>query len=702
MSAVLWWVLYCTAVSGVLALGAHALETGARAAGRSGRHAWLAALLASVLIPIVSYFRPVVLPAPAPAAVQDFAVTVISPGDAGRALPSALPFHPGLLLWCAATLTVLLFVAYGYARLTRARRTWISSSVDGVPVLLSDDTGPAALGVMRSAIVLPRWVLALESRARSLMLLHEREHLRAWDPRVTLAAVLLAALMPWNVFMWLMVRRLRLAIELDCDARVLAQNPDPVRYGAVLLEVGRRRSGGGFALSTLVEPRSQLERRIRRMAEWPGQTRTPRALGLVALAALLTGGAYAAKSPLHSPNAVVFDDAGDAGDAGSAGEAGGASGGASGGTSGAASSGASGAASAAAAGDAAGGTLAIRVAARDTVRPRLLNREDVLAAAAKQSGVNATGMMRIYIDTTGRAESAPSDDATSAFNDAVERLANVMRFSPAVVDGRKVGMWVSFNVRFGNGASALSAPSTYDAVPGQPPAPPVPAAPPAPVPPPATAATASPPALRDGAPPPPPAPPTAVPAAPRLAAPAPPTPGVSKPAPAPAPKTASPAATAPRPKAAPKPAPPKIVPPSGSVPSPAPRVSQKPQVPSVAVAVIDTPPPTPSVVALENGPVFTPMSVAPRLLNRDTVAAAVARAYPAAMRDAGIGGTTVMWVLLDDQGRTVKFQVNKSSGYPLLDQAALKVVPAMRFSAAQMQDKPIAVWVMVPIVFAIG
>jgi TonB family protein len=649
MSAMLWWVLYCTAVSGVLALGAHALETGARAAGRSGRHAWLAALLASVLIPMASYFRPVVVPAPSSAAVQDFAVTVVNPGDAGRALPSALPFHPGLLLWCATTLTVLLFVVYGYTRLARARRTWISSSVDGVAVLLSEDTGPAALGVMKSAIVLPRWVLALEARARSLMLLHEREHLRAWDPRVTLAGVLLTALMPWNVFMWVMVRRLRLAIELDCDARVLAQNPDPVRYGAVLLEVGRRRSGGGFALSTLGEPRSQLERRIRRMAEWPGQTRTPRALGLVALAALLTGGAYAAKSPLHSPNAVVFDDA-----------------------------------------DAESG-LPMQVAARDTTRPRLLNREEVLAFAAKQPGLNASGLMRIYIDSLGRAVAAPTDNAASAFNDAVDRLTDVMRFSPAVVDGRKVGMWVSFNVRFGDGASALSAPSTYDAVPGQPPAPPAPGAPPAP------------------------ARPTAVPAPPRLATPAPATPAppppalnrpTSKPAPAAAPRTASPAATAPGPKTAPAPAPPKIVPPSGSPPpAPAPPVIQRPQVPGVAVAVIDTPPPSPppplspSLVGMEDGPVFTPMSVAPRMLNRDTVAAAVKRAYPQPMREAGIGGTTVVWLLLDDHGRAVKFQVQKSSGYPALDQAAIKVVPSMRFSAAEMQGKPIAVWVQVPVVF---
>ena len=97
---------------------------------------------------------------------------------------------------------------------------------------------------------------------------------------------------------------------------------------------------------------------------------------------------------------------------------------------------------------------------------------------------------------------------------------------------------------------------------------------------------------------------------------------------------------------------------------------------------------------------FTPMSQQPRLLNRDSVKAAVANAYPAAMRDAGIGGTVTTWMLLNDAGKVVKFQVQKSSGYPMLDQAALKVVPSMRFSAAELQGRPIAVWIQVPIVFA--
>jgi protein TonB len=72
------------------------------------------------------------------------------------------------------------------------------------------------------------------------------------------------------------------------------------------------------------------------------------------------------------------------------------------------------------------------------------------------------------------------------------------------------------------------------------------------------------------------------------------------------------------------------------------------------------------------------------------------------MRDAGIGGTTVMWFLLDETGKTIKYQVQKSSGYPLLDAAAEKVAPTMKFTPAEMQDKKISVWVQVPIVFTVN
>ena len=54
---------------------------------------------------------------------------------------------------------------------------------------------------------------------------HERSHLDAGDPRLIALAVTLLVLMPWNPLLWWQFRRLRRAIEVDCDTRVLSGWP---------------------------------------------------------------------------------------------------------------------------------------------------------------------------------------------------------------------------------------------------------------------------------------------------------------------------------------------------------------------------------------------------------------------------------------------------------------------------------------------
>ncbi|HUH12825.1 MAG TPA: carboxypeptidase regulatory-like domain-containing protein, partial [Longimicrobiales bacterium] len=78
-------------------------------------------------------------------------------------------------------------------------------------------------------------------------------------------AFLAAAALPWNPALWWQLRRLRLAVEVDCDARVLGLLPDRARYGHLLLAVGARASARPFAAAALTEPRSFLEERIRAM-----------------------------------------------------------------------------------------------------------------------------------------------------------------------------------------------------------------------------------------------------------------------------------------------------------------------------------------------------------------------------------------------------------------------------------------------------
>ena len=102
---------------------------------------------------------------------------------------------------------------------------------------------------------------------------------------------------------------------------------------------------------------------------------------------------------------------------------------------------------------------------------------------------------------------------------------------------------------------------------------------------------------------------------------------------------------------------------------------------------------------IEAAPVFTPYTVKPELKNRDAVQKALVRNYPPLLRDAGIGGTVLTWLLIDESGTVIKTQVKDGSGHEALDQAALKVADIMRFSPALNRDQKVKVWIALPIVF---
>ena len=91
------------------------------------------------------------------------------------------------------------------------------------------------------------------------------EHQRAGDTTLLSLAQLVLVAMPWNPLAWWQVRRLRLAIELDCDARVLRAEPDVRSYGTLLLEVGRPNGRFALAGAALSDRAGDLEQRIRMM-----------------------------------------------------------------------------------------------------------------------------------------------------------------------------------------------------------------------------------------------------------------------------------------------------------------------------------------------------------------------------------------------------------------------------------------------------
>lgn len=301
------WMAYAVAVGALLALAAWALEAALRSGGRPARGVWAAALVLSLALPAGARWIPRTAP-PAAAVDQpaDLPGSLVDPAallDEGRAAAPRWNLsstdRPLAVLWTGASAATLLALAAMAGALHLRRRRWSPAEVDGERVLVSDDVGPAVVGLLQGRIVLPRWVLdEADGRTRALLLEHEREHLRAGDPRLLALALLAIVALPFSPAAWWMLRRLRLAVEVDCDARVLARRADVAAYGRLLLEVGRRRSPA-LPLLAFSEPTSYLERRIRIMTT--RRTRTPRlrAAGLATLGLALAAAACETPGPVN-------------------------------------------------------------------------------------------------------------------------------------------------------------------------------------------------------------------------------------------------------------------------------------------------------------------------------------------------------------------------------------------------------------------
>ena len=121
----------------------------------------------------------------------------------------------------------------------------------------------------------------------------------------------------------------------------------------------------------------------------------------------------------------------------------------------------------------------------------------------------------------------------------------------------------------------------------------------------------------------------------------------------------------------------------------------------VSAGELPPPPPPDARVGADAGDPFVAFEVAPRLTNAEAFQRALQRAYPAALRDAGLGGVVVLAAFIDETGRVVEARVAGSSGYEALDEAALGLVDVMRFSPALNRDRRVAVWVELPVDFRV-
>ncbi|MEX2611133.1 MAG: M56 family metallopeptidase, partial [Gemmatimonadota bacterium] len=426
------WMLWTVLVSACVALAARALEEVAHLLGRPLRWVWAAALAGSAAAPVLAHLA--LRRGAGGAGGGEVTLGALAAGapDGAAAAGSGFPWAAGLerldgfLLagWAAASVAILLLVALAALAFALRRRGWQEADVDGHRVLLTRDVGPAVAGLLRGRIVLPAWALQLAPPLRTLMLEHEAEHLRAGDPRLLGGGLLLVALLPWNPVAWWQLRRLRLAIEVDCDARVLRRRPDARTYGDLLLAMGARtRRMPLAAAAAFSEPRTTLETRIRKMIDRPAR---PTAVRLLALLAVSAGAiAFACEAPSPQDPLKMSEEVAEAPDAA----------------------------------ESQAGLPAY------TTAPRMANPEEVeklietsYPPMLLNAGMGGQVDVSLYVGRDGRVEQMQLKKSSGyeALDKAAMKVAGGIRFEPAEKDGEPVAAWVSLPIRFDNAAASAA------------------------------------------------------------------------------------------------------------------------------------------------------------------------------------------------------------------------------------------------------
>jgi TonB family protein len=405
--------------------------------------------------------------------------------------------------------------------------------VAGAVVYVSAKFGPAVFGFIRPRIVLPEWVRATSAEEQRLIVLHEHEHISAADHLLLLLVVAVTAWMPWNPFMWFQTRRLRFALEADCDQRVLNEaTADAKKYAQLLVDVGGRQTGL-LVTAALAEHRNGLERRIGMIATRIVHNRWKAAAFAVVSVVL---GVVACESRLPSepqqPQAAMVSG------------------------------------------------QKVRVAQATRVGPDAPmatvdanNINDLMSKyyppLLRDAGVGGVARVRVHVNTLGVVENIDllGGSGKRALDEAALRVAQEASYKPAhAANGELTKSALDLLLVFGKGMQ---------------------------------------PTLREEH-------------------------GL------------------------------------------------------------------PRKVSTEE-PGFTPYTDRPELQNREDIAAALVRAYPKALRDHGVSGTALIWVLVDRDGSVLTTKVNKTSGQPEIDEAAMRVAKEMKFKPALNNGDPVAVWIQMPI-----
>lgn len=295
------WMLYAIALGGLFGVAALAGERALRLFRRPVRFVWLLAVLVSAGFPLLALAL-----RPAPGSMARLTPIVVWGEGAGPLQASADLLgrvsvvtvsleRVVLAAWLVTTTALLSVLAWSWIRLRREGLGWAERTIDGYRVRISAEVGPAVTDPVAGTIVLPGWLAAASADERRLALAHELEHRDAGDARLLWLTLLVAAAFPWNPGLWWQVLRLRRAVELDCDSRVLAAGASRKTYAQLLLRVGERVGRTSLLSPALIERRSLLRGRIDAMIERTVKFRLLRALSYGAAAVFV--GVVACETP---------------------------------------------------------------------------------------------------------------------------------------------------------------------------------------------------------------------------------------------------------------------------------------------------------------------------------------------------------------------------------------------------------------------
>lgn len=307
---------YTLVVSLALSIAGLCLDRAASHLNVPRRGVWMAIVFTSVLLPLASIGM--TRPTQMPMAVADIRQAREFGTPTHRGLLSRMVNRPlaettpaarprwvhaidsdrlWLCLWAAASAILLLRMIVARTLLWRTSLHWRHRVVQGQRVLISKSSGPALLGVVAPSIVVPHWFLDETSYVQSLILQHEQQHVAARDPLLLWTARLIVSLVPWNLPLWWQMHRLRFAIELDCDARVLRGGAPRAHYAEVLLAVSTRPAQHVAGVIAMRAPISALEKRLDNLAPQARSHARLKSLGALAVAMLGVGGTFALDPP---------------------------------------------------------------------------------------------------------------------------------------------------------------------------------------------------------------------------------------------------------------------------------------------------------------------------------------------------------------------------------------------------------------------